>query len=59
MSNASLFRRYNREQDRLLLATLPKSGVLDYDLPDIDLTNLVGPTARAQAAAARLRKGKN
>lgn len=59
MSNANLFRRYNYEQQKMLLATLPKSGVVEYNLPDIDLKNLVGPTARAQAAAARLRKGKN
>lgn len=43
----SMLARYERAQYSLLLATLPQSGVMEYDLPDIPLDNLTGPARRA------------
>lgn len=51
-SNVSLFHRHEAAQWKLALATLPKSGVVEYDntpiLDRIDPQELTGP-ARRQA----------
>ena len=43
MSNASLFRRHDHAHEQMLLATMPKSGVVEYiDLiPRVPLTGRV------------------
>lgn len=46
----SLWNRYTREQDQLLLATLPTTQVCDWDCPPIDIRNLTGPQHRADLA---------
>lgn len=50
MSNASLFRTQARAENMLLLATMPKSGVVEYDetpvLARIKPEDLTGPARR-------------
>lgn len=50
MSNAGLFRAKAHEDHKLLLATLPKSGVVEYDatpiLARIKPEDLTGPARR-------------
>lgn len=43
--HASLLRRYEYEQHKLLLSTLPQSGRGDYDLPDISQEALLARMA--------------
>lgn len=45
----SMWRRYEREQDRVLKATMPKSGVVEYDdlLPKIKRTGWVWRNGKA------------